>query len=186
MNSVVLMASISIDGMFEGPDGSLAWATIDEEIHQHFNDVLRSAGGLLDGRVTHEMMAAYWPTADQEPDASPIEVDFAAIWREMPKVVYSRTLQQVSWNATLVREVDRAQVDELKGRASGDLFVGGALLAQAFAEQDLIDEYRLYVHPVVLGSGRRLFAAGFPTQALTLVESRVFTSGVVLLRYRRG
>ena len=178
------MMSLSLDGFFAGPGGGLDWQLVDHELHQHFNDELRGAGAFLDGRVTYELMAGYWPTADADP-ASPAPIrDFAAIWREMPKLVFSRTLDQVEGNTTIVREVDPARIAELKAQAGGDLFLGGGELAAAFMRHDLIDEYRLYAPPVVIGEGRRLF----PPDAridVALAETRAFGNGVVLLRYRR-
>ncbi len=112
-------------------------------------------------------------------------VEFAGIWREMPKVVYSRTLEHADWNASVVGDVEVQEVQELKRRFRGDLVVGGAILAGSFMRHDLIDEYRIYVHPIVLGKGRRLFDPPEGTTRLRLAEARTFGNGVVLLRYRR-
>jgi dihydrofolate reductase len=185
-NRIVLLMSVSVDGYFEGPDHDIGWHRVDDELHRHLNDRLRGAGGFLHGRVSYELMASYWPTADQDPDASPTVVEFARIWREMPKVVYTRTLTEAGWNARVVRDVVPAEVRELAARAGDDLYVGGALLAAAFREHHLIDEYLLYVHPVVLGAGRPLFPAGSTAQPLLLFSSRAFGNGVVELHYGRG
>jgi dihydrofolate reductase len=130
-------------------------------------------------------MADYWSTADADPAASDPVVEFARIWREMPKIVYSRTLDRAGWNTTVVRDVIPAAVMALKVRPGGDLFVGGADLAATFMREHLIDEYRIYVHPVVLGAGKPLFAAGGPRVTLRLTQARTFRNGVVLLRYER-
>ena len=111
----------------------------------------------LDGRVTYELMASYWPTADQDPAASAQVIEFARIWRDMPKIVFSRTLEQAGWNTTIVREVVPEQIAELKAQPGGDLVIGGSILAAAFLAHDLIDEFRFYVQPVILGRGRLLF-----------------------------
>jgi dihydrofolate reductase len=178
------MMSISLDGYFEGIDGGLEWQLIDGELHAHFNAWLRHAAAFLEGRVTWEMMAAYWPTADGEPDQSPEVREFAPIWRDKPKYLFSRTVQEAGWNTTILRHVDRAQIAELTQRHGGELVVGGPGLAAAFSALDLIDEYRFYVHPILLGDGHRPFA-GPPTVALELEETRTFGSGVVMLRYAR-
>lgn len=102
-------------------------------------------------------MAGFWPTADADPASTPHVKEFAPIWRDMPKVVYSRTLTSAGWNTKVAREVVREEVEELKARARGDLVVGGGDLAAAFMRQDLIDEYRIYVHPIQIGEGKRLF-----------------------------
>lgn len=185
MSNLVLQMSVSLDGYFAGPRGELDWHLVDEELHGHFNEVLGAMDAFVDGRVTYELMAAYWPTADVDPDAPPAVAEFARIWREMPKLVYSRTLQHADWNSTIVREVDPQAIRELKERSRGDLAIGGAQLAAAFSEHDLIDELRLYMVPVVLGAGRPLFPPGGRRLDLRLVETRAFANGVVLLHYAR-
>jgi dihydrofolate reductase len=184
MPGVTFMMSISLDGYFESVDRGLDWQLVDGELHAHFNDWLRHAAAFLEGRVTWELMAGYWPTADADP-AAPAEVRaFAPIWRDTPKYVFSRTLREAGWHTTILRDVDRAQIVELTHRHGGELVVGGPALAASFAALDLIDEYRFYVHPVLLGDGHRPFA-GPPSTTLALEETRTFSSGVVLLRYTR-
>jgi dihydrofolate reductase len=185
MRKIIFMMSVSVDGYFEGPDHDLRWQLIDEEVHHHFNEWLATAGGFLDGRVTYELMASYWPTADQDPGASAPVIEFARIWRDMPKIVFSRTLEQAGWNTTIARDVVPEQIAELKAQLGGDLVIGGAELAAAFMAHDLIDEWRLYVQPVILGRGRLLFQPSDATLSLRLAETRTFGNGVVLLRYER-
>jgi len=185
VGKIILFCSVSIDGMFEDADGSLEWATVDEELHQHFNDELKLMGAFLGGRVSYEMMAEYWPTADQDPSAPATIIEYAGIWRSMPQVVYSRTLESVGPNATLVRSVDPLEVEELKRATHGDMVMGGAVLSATFLDLDLLDEVWLYVHPVVLGQGRRLFGDRAAPWPLSLESTRTFTSGVVMLRYGR-
>ena len=129
-------------------------------------------------------MADYWPTADEDPSSPEPVVEFARIWREMPKIVFSRTLERADWNAVVVHEVDVDEIRALKAEPGGDLALGGADLAATFMRLDLIDEYRLYIHPLVVGDGHRLFPHGFEQQ-LQLEETRAFGNGVVLLRYTR-
>ena len=185
MRKIVFMMSVSLDGFFEGPDRELDWQLVDVELHQHFNEWLATAGAFLDGRVTYELMAGHWPTADQDPRASAPMIEFARIWRDMPKIVFSRTLEHAGWNTTIAREVDPEAIQKLKAQPGGDLVVGGANLAAAFRAHDLIDEYRIYVHPVLLGRGRPLFEPSDVTARLRLAETRAFGNGVVLLRYER-
>ena len=168
MGRTILWSTVSLDGFFEGPEREIDWHMVDGELHRHFNAELAAMGGFLDGRVTWELMAAYWPTADQDPgNAGPV-AEFARSWREMPKWVFSRTLVQAGWNTRIMRDVVPAEIRELQRGTRGDLVVGGAELAAEFMRQGLIDEYRLYVQPVILGRG---------------IETRTFASGVVLLRY---
>jgi dihydrofolate reductase len=185
MRKIILMMSVSVDGFIEGPDREIDWHMVDDELHGHFNEQLSARGAFLNGRVTHELMAGFWPTADSDPSSTGPMVEFARIWRDTPKIVYSRTLERAGWNTTIVRDVVPEEVMELKAQPGGDLSLGGADLAAAFMRHDLIDEYRLYVHPVVIGRGKPLFQ---PTDAkidLRLAESRRFGNGVVLLRYER-
>jgi dihydrofolate reductase len=179
------MMSVSLDGFFEGPHRELDWHLVDEELHRHFNEQLRQMGAFLYGRVMYDLMARFWPTADQDPSSSGPEVEFAGIWRDMPKIVYSRTLERADWNATVVRDVVPADVRELATQPGGDLALGGADLAATFLREDLVDELRLYVHPVVLGRGRPLFPASDTAIPLRLAGTRTFGNGVVLLRYER-
>jgi dihydrofolate reductase len=185
MSRIVLMCSTSLDGFFEGPDADLSWHLVDDEVHDEFNEVLGAMSAFLDGRVTYELMAEFWPTADADPESSRPMVEFARIWREMPKIVYSRTLENADWNTTVVREVVPAEVAALRAGADGDIAVGGAELADTFLRHDLIDEFRLYVHPVLLGEGTPLFRRAETRRALRLVETRAFGNGVVLMRYQR-
>ena len=185
MRKIIFMMSVSLDGFFEGPDRELDWQLVDVELHQHFNEWLATAGAFLDGRVTYELMAAHWPTADQDPGASAPVIEFARIWRDMPKIVFSRALEQAGWNTTIVRELVPEQIAELKARPGGDLVIGGSVLASAFWAHDLIDELRLYVQPVLLGRGRLLFQPSDAKLSFRLAEVRPFASGVVLLRYER-
>jgi dihydrofolate reductase len=184
MTGVIFMLSISLDGYFEGVDRGLEWQSIDAELHAHFNGWLREATAFFEGRVTWELMAGYWPTADADPDESAEVREFAPIWRDKPKYVFSRTLQDAGWNTTVLRDVDRAQIVALTQHHGGATVVGGPTLAASFSALDLIDEYRFYVHPVLLGDGHRPFA-GPPGRSLALSETRTFRSGVVLLRYTR-
>ena len=113
------MMSVSLDGFMEGPDRSIDWHLVDAELHAHLNEWLSAAGAFLDGRVTWELMAGFWPTADRDPAATPTVVEFARIWREMPKIVYSRTLDPgaLAWNTTLARSVAVSDVERLKTAA---------------------------------------------------------------------
>jgi dihydrofolate reductase len=177
--------SISVDGDFEGADRDLSWHRVDDELHRDFNDRLAAMSAFLDGRVTYELMASFWPTADRDPSISAPMAEFAGIWRDMPKIVYSRTLERAHWNTTIVREVVAEDVHRLKAEPGGDLALGGADLAAAFRRLDLIDEYRLYVHPVILGAGRPLFPESGQTTDLRLVDTQRFGNGVVALHYAR-
>jgi dihydrofolate reductase len=184
MRKIVWTMSISLDGFMEGPDHDISWHQVNEEFFSHMIDWLGTAGAFLDGRVTWELMADYWPTADADPDASKSTADFARLWRDMPKIMYSRTrAEPTGWNTTVVREVVPDEVRALKDQPGGDLVLGGANVATTFLRHDLIDEYRVYVHPVIIGRGTPMFQADDVHRNLRLTKTRTFTNGVVLLRY---
>lgn len=183
MRKIILALQVSLDGYFEGPNRDIDWHMVDDELHRHFNEQLRTMGAFLDGRVTYQLMAGFWPTADQDPESTPPMVEFAGIWREMPKIVYSKTLERAGWNTTVVRDVVVDDVLALKAQPGGDLALGGAELADSFRRLGLIDEYWIYVHPVLIGRGTPLFKPTDSRTPLSLVETRKFGNGVVLLRY---
>ncbi|MGR4881155.1 dihydrofolate reductase family protein [Streptomyces sp. LARHCF249] len=186
MRKIILWMSVSLDGFIEGPEREIDWHVVDDELHQHANDEARAMGGFLHGRVMYELMEASWSTVDDDPaNAGPV-AEFGGIWRDKPKYVYSRTLERVGPNATIVREVVPEEVAALKAAPGGDLCLGGAGIAAAFLRHDLVDAYRIYVHPVRIGRGKPLFPPvdGGPVP-LRLEGTRTFGNGVVLLRYGR-
>jgi dihydrofolate reductase len=180
---IVVQMMLSLDGYFEGPDHDLSWHLVDEELHAHMNEHLATMGAFIEGRVTYELMESVWPTADQNPDYPPVMREFAGIWRAMPKIVFSRTMQQAGPNATIRSEVDADEIRALKQQPGGDMTLGGVDLVETFRRLDLVDEYRLYVVPALVGRGRRLFEQTDAPTDLELVENRRFGNGVVLLRY---
>ncbi|MGW3496975.1 dihydrofolate reductase family protein [Streptomyces sp. NPDC001020] len=188
MRKIILMMSTSLDGYIEGPNREIDWHLVDDELHQHFNDVLKEMGAFLNGRVTYQLMAGFWPGADRDPAAPAPVVEFARLWRNMPKVVFSRTLQHADWHTTIVRDVVAEDIRALKAQEGGDLALGGCDLAAEFLRQDLVDEFRIYVHPVLIGRGKRLFpqAEAETLTSLRLIDSRRFGNGVVLLHYERA
>ena len=184
MGRLIFSMSVSLDGFVDTPAHSLDWVRVDEELHREFNEESRSVGTSLYGRRMYELMTGYWPTADKDPDATPATLEFAKIWQAIPLVVFSRTLESVAHGARLVRENAVAEVARLKAEADFDMDVGGPTLAGSLIAAGLVDEYRLYVHPVVLGAGTRFFPALDDRVELELLETRTFGSGVVRLSYR--
>ena len=114
MRKVILTMSVSLDGFIEGPNREIDWHMVDDELHSHFNEWLAAMGAFLSGRVTYELMAEFWPTADSDPSSTGPMVEFARIWRDMPKIVYSTTLEHADWNTTVVRDVVPEEVMALK------------------------------------------------------------------------
>ncbi|QWF82354.1 dihydrofolate reductase family protein [Amycolatopsis sp. CA-230715] len=184
MRKIIQSMSVSLEGYFEGPNREIDWHLINDELHTHLNEKLRPMSGFLDGRRTYENMVAYWPTADKNPANSGPTAEFAAIWRDKPKTVFSRTLERAEWNTTIKREVVVDEITALKREPGGDLALGGADLAETFRRHDLIDEYHVYVHPVLIGRGRPLFGDADAQKKLKLIDSKTFSNGVILLRYQ--
>jgi len=176
--------SVSLDGFIETPDGDLSWSFPDEELHQHFNEREAMIDIYMYGRRLYENMAAFWPTADENPSAPQHEIEYARIWKTKPKIVFSKTLDHVEWNSSLVRGNIVEEVNQLKAQPGKGLSVGGASLASTFMQLGLIDEYSLYIHPVILDAGKQMFGRLYKKINLQLIETRTFGSGVVLLKYR--
>jgi dihydrofolate reductase len=185
MSKLIYSMSVSLDGYVATRDGSLEFVHVDEELHEAFNEEARSVGTMLFGRRMHELMTSYWPTADSDPSATPAERDFARIWRDKPKVVFSTTLDRVEWNSRLVRDDPVAEVRRLKSLPDNDMDVGGPTLAAELIRADLVDEFRMYVNPVVLGDGIPFFPRLDRRLELRLLEMRDFAGGVVYLAYER-
>jgi dihydrofolate reductase len=185
MRKVIYSMGVSLDGFIAGPGGEIDWSAPDEELHRFHNQEIRELGVHLCGRRLYEEMV-YWETADRNPSAGEPELEFARIWKSLPKIVFSKTLVKVEGNATLVRDGLADEVARLKQQPGKDIAVGGAGLASTLIELGLVDEYRLFVSPVVLGGGAPYFPALAKRIDLELVETRTFGSRVVYLRYRSG
>jgi dihydrofolate reductase len=184
LRDVVYVASISVDGYLGAPDADDAWVVPDPELHRHFNDLEGSFDTQLYGRRMYELMTDYWPTADEEPGAPDFVVDYARIWRAMPKVVFSGSLRGVDWNSRLFAGNAVEEVARLKTEPGRRMSIGGTVLATSLAQHGLIDEFRFYVMPTVVGSGTPIFPALGRHIDLANVEVQQFSSGAVLLRYR--
>jgi dihydrofolate reductase len=184
MAKVILWMQMSVDGFIEGPNGEFDWPVVRPELHRAFNERAKELGGLLYGRKVFEGMAAFWPTADEDPDVDENTAAFARLWRPIPKTVFSRTLVDPGWNATVVGDDVAGAVARLKAGAGGDLaLLGGADIAATFIREGLVDEYLLFHHPVILGGGKRLFPSPADRVRLRLLEARTFDGGVVVHHY---
>ena len=183
MGRVVYMMNVSLDGFVATPDGDLDWGTVDEELHGWFNDRTREAGALVYGRRLYEVMVAYWPTADADPAATPVMREFGRIWNATPKVVFSTSLDDVPAGWRLIRGDVPGEVARLRDETDGDLHVGGPTLAAELVRRGMVDEYRLVVHPVVLGRGLPFFPVLDAPIRLRLIGTRRFATGAALLAY---
>jgi len=186
MRKVIYSTGVSLDGFIAGPGGEIDWSAPDEELHRFHNEQTRELGVQLCGRRLYEVMV-YWETAEEEnPSAAEHELEFARIWKDLPKIVFSTTLERVEGNARLARDGLVEEISRLRDEPGGDVAVGGAGLASTLIGLGLVDEYRLFVSPVVLGGGTPYFPALDGRIDLELVETRTFGSRVVYLRYLRA
>ena len=181
---LIYVANCSLDGFTEDASGDFQWSEPDEELHQFFNDLLRPIGTQLLGRRMYETMAV-WETDPSLAAESPLLADFAAVWQDSDKVVYSRTLEvPVTARTRIERDFDPAAVERLKASAPTDVSISGPELAGQAIEAGLVDEILLVVHPVVVGAGKAALPPGLRLD-LALVDERRFKScGVVSLQYR--
>ena len=184
MGKVIYVLNVSVDGFIETVDHRLDWSVRDDELLTWFNDLCRSLDAHLYGRRLYELMAAHWPTAGSDPNATEAEREYARIWNATPKIVFSRTLQTVLAGSRIVSGDVADRLAEVRAEFPGDFDVAGPTLASAFIERGLVDEYRLVIHPVVLGAGTPLFPALRDPVGLRLAETRTFGSGVVYLGYQ--
>ena len=185
MRSVTYSMGVSLDGYIVGPDGELRLAaTRRGGLSLLVIDEIRGVGVHLMGRRLYETML-YWETADQDPSLDDAELEWTALWKPLPKVVFSTTLSAVQGNARLASGGLAEEIERLRAEpGEGDIAIGGATLAAEAAALDLIDEYRVMVYPVLVGGGIPYFPRHERRVDLELVESRTFSSKVVYLRYR--
>ena len=182
MRKLIFQVNISLDGF---ADHTVAVA--DDELHNFSTDLLNNIDAILFGRVTYQLFESYWPLAPNDPEATQSIVEFANKINEIPKIVFSNTLQDVGWNNTkLVKGNMAEEVLKLKQGAGKDLSVGGLNLARSLTNLSLIDDYWILIHPIIVGKGRRLFDGINERLDLKLVDSQKFHSGVVALHYQQN
>jgi len=185
MRKVILSNMVTLDGFFEGPNKELDWHIVDEEIKQYANDLLSNVDALLFGRVTYQLMADYWPAAATNPSTSKSDLEIADKMNNLPKIVFSKTLQEVKWNnSRLVKENIAEEISKMKQQPGKDMVIfGSGSIVSTFMQHGLIDEYRIIVNPIVLGNGNPLFKGINGKQNLKLLNTKVFDSGIVILFY---
>ena len=185
MRKLVLFAHISLDGFAGDVDGGLGFLSYNEELEQYAEDLVKTVGAPLYGKTTYQLMDGYWPSELNNPEAGKFSSQHAQWVHDIPKVVFSTTLDGVTWNnTTLIRENIEEEVNKLKEQPGKDLVIFGSPgLAKSFMKLGLIDEFKLTLHPVILGNGISLFDGGIPTQSLKLLETSTLKSGVVTLHY---
>ncbi|MET9478804.1 dihydrofolate reductase family protein [Streptomyces sp. NPDC006638] len=183
MRKLIYGMNLSLDGYIAAPGDDIAWGVPSDELFQFWSDQLRATDLSLYGRKLWQAMSSHWPTGDQRPDAGPAEIKFARRWRDMPKAVFSSTIDTVDWNTRLVTGDAVAEITRLKAEDGGPMDIGGATLAAATMRAGLIDEYVLATAPVLVGGGTPFFTALDNWVNLNLIETRTLPGGVILTRY---
>ena len=174
----------SLDGYVADESGNFDWAAPDEEVHTFVNELERPVGTYLYGRRMYETMV-FWESPPELTTQPPFVQDFAGIWQRADKIVYSKTLQTVTSAKTLIeREFDPEAIRQLKAKAGADLSVGGAALAAQAIKAGLVDDYQLFLVPVVVGGGKRSLPGNDVQVNLELLDQRRFRNGTVYLHYR--
>ncbi|HMH10764.1 MAG TPA: dihydrofolate reductase family protein, partial [Candidatus Nitrosopolaris rasttigaisensis] len=182
---VILSNMVTLDGFFEGPNKELDWQIVDGENKEYAIDLLSKVDALLFGRVTYQLMADYWPAAATNPSTPKSDLEIADKMNNLPKIVFSKTLQEVKWNnSRLVKENIAEEISKMKQQPGKDMVIfGSGSIVSTFMQHGLIDEYRIIVNPIVLGNGNPLFKGINGKQNLKLLNTKVFDSGIVILFY---
>jgi dihydrofolate reductase len=179
MRKLIAALNMTLDGFCDHTE-----MTADDEIHQHYNELLSNADTLIYGRVTYQLMESYWPSIVKDPTGNKPTDEFAVLIDNISKIVFSRTLKNVDWkNTTLKKEIIKEEILELKQQAGKNILVGSPSLITALAQLDLIDEYQLGVQPIVLGSGLPLFKNIRDRIDLKLLQTKTFGCGAIILYY---
>ncbi len=184
---MISLMHISLDGFAAGPNGELEWAIVDEEIHTDVAVMLETVDTALYGRITYQMMESFWPTVPADPDATAFEREHARWIEGVQKVVFSRTLDGVTWNNTrLITEQIAEEAARLKQQPGKDMMIfGSPSIVRELTRSGVIDEYRIMLNPIVLGGGVPLFPKSAEPINLELLDAKTFRAGVVGLHYRR-
>ena len=179
MRKLIAAMNMSLDGFCNHEAMSA-----DDEIHEHYNDLLRNAGTLIYGRITYQLMENYWPTVVKNPTGNKPMDDFAVLINDLPKIVYSRTLAKVDWkNTILKKEIIKEEILQLKQQAGKPIVAGSPGLIVALAQLGVVDEYQLSIQPVILGSGLLLFKNIRERIDIKLLQTKPFGCGAITLYY---
>ncbi|MGE5457166.1 MAG: dihydrofolate reductase family protein [Methanococcaceae archaeon] len=179
MRKLIAAINMTLDGFCDHTAG-----IADDELHQHYNELLSQGGAILSGRITYQLMESYWPTVVKYPTGNKPTDEFAVRIQNIPKIVFSHTLTKVEWeNVELAKRGIKEEVLELKQQPGKDILVGSPSLIVALTKLSLIDEYQLCVHPVIIGNGLPLFKNINNSLILKLLKTKTFGSGAIILYY---
>jgi dihydrofolate reductase len=187
MRRLVLLMHISLDGFVAGPDGEFNWIKVDDELFDYSGKLTDEADTALYGRVTYQMMESYWPTAADKPAATKHDREHSRWYNNVTKIVVSRTMQQENLrNTKFISDNILKEINKVKQEAGKNiLLIGSPTVAYTLTQEKLIDDYRLFVNPIILGTGIPLFTGLKDTVQLKLATTKVFSSGVIGLHYER-
>ena len=187
MRSLILVMHTSLDGFVAGPKGEMGWIIVDDELFEYGGKFTDRADSALYGRVTYQMMESYWPKAADKPSATKHDIEHSRWYNSVSKIVLSRTLQQSSLtNTTILADNIPQRIKDIKQENGRDILMfGSPSAAHTLTQHNLIDDYLLFVNPVILGSGIPLFAGIRERKQLRLLSARAFSSGVAGLHYQR-
>ena len=182
MRRIITSNLISLDGYLAGPGGDLSWHIMNDEFHRYAKDMLNSAGMLLFGRITYDLMASYWPIEMNIKN----DPEVAGKMNGLPKVVCSKTLKKAEWeNTTLFNSDVEKNITQLKEQPGKDIVIlGSGTIVSALTQADLIDEHRIFICPVLLGSGTYQFSGHLDRKNLLLTDLKKLSSGLVMLCYQ--
>jgi dihydrofolate reductase len=182
MRKIIVSNMVSLDGYFEGPNRELNWHVVDKDFFDYAEDMLNAVDTILFGRITYQMMASYW----QNPEVKLDDPIIAGKMNGLPKIIFSKTLNEVEWeNSSLIKDDIKETVLKLKEQPGKDMVIlGSGSIVSAFTQMDLIDEYRIIINPVILGSGKLNFLPPLDKKMLNLTDVKRFSSGVVVLYYQ--
>jgi dihydrofolate reductase len=188
MRKIVLFQHASLDSFVAGPNGEMDWINVDEEMFELAGQRTNEADTALYGRVTYQMMESYWPTAADQPNATKHDIEHSAWYNKVTKVVVSKSMQGQQLNNTkIISDNLSTQINELKQQEGKDIVIfGSPSVVHALMQYDLIDDFWIFVNPVILGQGIPLFKDIKDHIKLKLVSSAVFASGVVCLHYEKA
>lgn len=184
MRNIIFLMHVSLDGYVAGPNGEMDWIVLNDEVYEYIHGFHARMDAAIYGRVTYEMMKGYWPKIPGNPEASLFERQHADWLQKASKIAVSTTLESDDWANMIIGGDLANEITRLKEQDGKDIWLlGSPTLTQSLMKLRLIDDYRLLVTPIILGNGKRLFAELESPLNLTLVETKTFLEGVVLLRY---
>jgi dihydrofolate reductase len=188
MRTLVSFFHISLDGFVAGPQGEMDWIKVDEEIFDHVGQRVKDSDTALYGRVTWQMMEGYWPTAADQPNASKHDIEHAAWYKNAHKIVLSKTMQGEQWpHTTFIGEDVARRIEAIKQQDGNEILVFGSPSAtHTLLQYNLIDEFWLFVNPILLGQGIPLFNNVSEKTPLRLVSSKTFANGVMCMHYTKA